>query len=107
LGYRRLEILLQREGWQVNHKRVYRLDVEEKLSLWRKRGQKRSTVRQPLPVAVAANVWSVDFMTDALSSGRRFRTLNIVDDYRMDYSWSTAAGTRGLTSFVKMSKVVR
>lgn len=81
-GYRRLQILLQREGWQVNHKRVYRLYVEEKLALRRKRGRKRSTVRQPLPEAVAANqVWSVDFMTDALSSGRRFRTLNIVDDY--------------------------
>jgi putative transposase len=81
-GYRRLQVLLQREGWQVNHKRIYRLYVEEKLALRRKRGRKRSTVRQPLPEAVAANqVWSVDFMTDALSSGRRFRTLNIVDDY--------------------------
>jgi putative transposase len=81
-GYRRLQILLEREGWQVNHKRVYRLYVEEKLSLRRKRGRKRSTVRQPLPAAVAANqVWSVDFTSDTLSSGRRFRTLNIVDDY--------------------------
>ncbi len=81
-GYRRLQILLEREGWQVNHKRVYRLYVEEKLSLRRKRGRKRSTVRQPLPAAVAVNqVWSVDFMSDTLSSGRRFRTLNIVDDY--------------------------
>ena len=59
------EILLEREGWQVNHKRMYRLYVEEKLSLRRKRGRKRSTVRQPLPAAVAANqVWSVDFMSD-------------------------------------------
>src|SRR5271166_3605904 len=81
-GYRRLQVLLEREGWQVNHKRVYRLYVEEKLSLRRKRGRKRSTVRQPLPAAVTANqVWSVDFMSDTLSSGRRFRTLNIVDDY--------------------------
>jgi putative transposase len=81
-GYRRLRILLVREGWQVNHKRVHRLYVEEKLSLRRRRGRKRSTVRQPLPEPMAANqVWSVDFMTDALSSGRRFRTLNIVDDY--------------------------
>ena len=81
-GYRRLQILLEREGWQVNHKRVYRLYVEEKLSLRRKRGRKRSLVRQPLPAAVAANqMWSVDFMSDTLSSGRRFRTLNIVDDY--------------------------
>ena len=81
-GYRRLQVLLAREGWQVNHKRVYRLYVEEKLSLRRKRGRKRSAVRQPLAEPVTANqVWSVDFMTDALSSGRRFRTLNIVDDY--------------------------
>lgn len=81
-GYRRLQVLLEREGWQVNHKRVYRLYVEEKLSLRRKRGRKRSTVRQPLAGPVAANqAWSVDFMTDALSSGRRFRMLNIVDDY--------------------------
>jgi len=54
-GYRRLQILLEGEGWQVNHKRVYRVYVEEKLSLRRRRGRKRSTLRQPLPAAVAAN----------------------------------------------------
>jgi putative transposase len=81
-GYRRLLVLLLREGWWVNHKRVYRLYVEEKLGLRRKRGRKRSGVRQPLAQPLAANqVWSVDFMSDALSTGRRFRTLNIVDDY--------------------------
>jgi putative transposase len=53
-----------------------------RLSLRRKRGRKRSRVRQPLPEAVAANqMWSVDFMTDALSSGRKFCILNVVDDY--------------------------
>jgi len=77
-GYRRLQVLLQREGWRVNHKRVYRLYVEEKLGLRRKRGRKRSGARQPLAEPTGANqTWSVDFMTDALSSGRRFRTLNI------------------------------
>jgi len=82
-GYRRLQVLLQREGWRVNHKRVYRLYVEEKLGLRRKRGRKRSSgARQPLLEPTGANqVWSVDFVTDALSSGHRFRTLNIVDDY--------------------------
>lgn len=81
-GYRRLQVMLQREGWQVNHKRVYRLYVEEKLGLRRKRGRKRAGVRQPLPEPTGANqVWSVDFVTDAFSSGRRFRMLNIVDDY--------------------------
>lgn len=67
----------------MNYKRVYRLYVWEKVSLRRKPGRKRRDVRQPLPEPVAANqVWSVDFMTDALSSGRKFRTSNIVDDYR-------------------------
>lgn len=81
-GYRRLQVLLQREGWRVNHKRVYRLYVEEGLSVRRKRGRKRSGLRQPLAGAAAANqAWSVDFVSDALRSGRRFRTLNIVDDY--------------------------
>jgi putative transposase len=81
-GYRRLQVLLLREGWLINHKRVYRLYVEEKLGLRRKRGRKRSGMRQPLLEPTGANqVWSLDFMTDALSSGRRFRTLNIVDDY--------------------------
>lgn len=47
-GYRRLLVLLQREGWQVNHKRLYRLYVEERLSLHRKRSRKRSAVRHPL-----------------------------------------------------------
>lgn len=54
-GYRRLQVPLEREGWQVNHKRVYRLYVEEKLSLRHKRGRKRGTVRQPLSAAVAVN----------------------------------------------------
>jgi hypothetical protein len=56
--------------------------VQEKLALRRKCERKRSPVRQLLPAAGAANqAWSVGCMTDALSSGRRFRTLNIVDDY--------------------------
>jgi len=82
-GYRRLHVLLRREGWIVNHKRVYRLYVEQCLSV-RKRCRRRRTspVRAPLRAATAANqAWSMDFVSDALASGRRFRTLNIVDDY--------------------------
>ncbi len=75
-------MLLVREGWRVNHKKVYRLYVEEKLGLRRKRGRKRWGARQPLAEATGANqTWSMDFVGDRLSSGRRFRTLNIVDDY--------------------------
>jgi transposase InsO family protein len=71
-GYRRLLVLLRREGWELNHKRGYRLYVEEKLSLRRKRI--RSSVRHRLAEPTGLNqVWSVAFMTDAFSSGRRFR----------------------------------
>lgn len=82
-GYRRLEVLLRREGWQVNHKRVYRLYRAEGLTV-RRRKRKRigAAERQPLVLPTRANErWSMDFVSDALSDGRKFRSLNIVDDY--------------------------
>lgn len=82
-GYRRLHALLRRDGFPVNHKRVYRLYVEEQLWV-RKRNRKRRVAlpRAPLLVPSQANeVWSADFVSDALASGRRFRALNIVDDF--------------------------
>ena len=82
-GYRRLHVLLGREGYQVNHKRVYRLYVEAQLWV-RKRSRKRrvAVARAPMLVPVNVNqVWSMDFVSDALATGRRFRTLNIADDF--------------------------
>jgi putative transposase len=81
-GYRRLHILLQREGWQVNHKRVYRLYRLEGLSLRLKRRKKRpSHLRVVMPAAQAPNEhWSLDFITDSLGGGRRFRALTLVDN---------------------------
>ena len=82
-GYRRLHVLLRREGWVVNHKRVYRLYREEGL-LVRQRRRKRAAAheRVPLPAPLRPDQgWSMDFMADALGNGRRFRTLNIVDEY--------------------------
>lgn len=82
-GYRRLHILLRREGWGVNHKRVYRVYREEGLAV-RRRKRKRAAgaERMSLAAPVRANQgWSMDFVSDALASGRRFRTLNVVDDY--------------------------
>ena len=82
-GYRRLHALLRREGWQVNHKAVYRLYVEEGLQV-RKRKRKRvaRAERQPMLLPAAANErWSMDFQHDLLATGQRFRTLNIVDDF--------------------------
>ena len=81
-GYRRLHILLQREGWHVNHKRLYRLYCEEGLSI-RTRSPKRrrsSRYRAGRTQANGANdVWAMDFMSDRLFDGRPFRILTIVD----------------------------
>ncbi len=81
-GYRRLHVLLQREGWRVNHKRVYRLYRLEGLSLRLKTRKKRvSGLRGPKPVATRPNeCWSMDFMADRLVDGRRFRVLTLVDN---------------------------
>ena len=82
-GYRRLHVLLRREGWQVNHKAVHRIYVEEGLQV-RKRKRKRiaRAERQPMLLPEAANErWSMDFQHDMLATGQRFRTLNIVDDF--------------------------
>lgn len=81
-GYRRLHILLRREGIAVNRKKVQRLYREEGLTVRRRRGRKRATgSRVPAPVLALPNQrWSLDFVHDQLATGRRFRVLNIVDD---------------------------
>ncbi len=73
-GYRRLT---------VNHKRVYRLYREEGLSVRRRKRKRIGVVeRQPLTIPICTNQrWSMDFVSDGLGDGRKFRSLNIVDDY--------------------------
>ena len=82
-GYRRLGILLRREGVAMNKKKLYRLYREEGLSVRRRRGRKRATgTRAPLALPLGPNQrWSLDFVADALAWGRRFRILCIVDDF--------------------------
>ena len=82
-GYRRLGLLLRREGVIVNHKRVYRLYREEGLSL-RRRKRKRLTSegRGPGELASRPNeVWSLDFVSDATAPGRRLKLLTVVDTF--------------------------
>jgi len=83
-GYRRLHVLLQREGWPVNHKRVYRLYLKEELQLRRKRPRRRRSVKarvaRPLPTG-PNQVWSMDFVSDELGFGHRFRVLTLVDHF--------------------------
>jgi putative transposase len=82
-GYRRLGILLAREGLSVNHKKLYHIYREEGLALRRRRGRKRATgTRRPMVLPSGPNQrWSLDFLTDALTGGRYFRPLCVVDDF--------------------------
>lgn len=81
-GYRRLHVLLRREGVTINKKKTQRLYREEGLTVRRRKGRKRAVgARAPAPVAALPNQrWSLDFVHDQLVTGRRFRVLNVVDD---------------------------
>lgn len=81
-GYRRLHVMLRREGHVVNRKRVQRLYREEKLTVRRRGGRKRAMgTRWPLDEPLVANQrWSLDFVSDQLTDGRRFRILTVIDN---------------------------
>lgn len=82
-GYRRLLVLLRREGFHMNHKKLRRLYREERLQVRRRGGRKRALgTRAPMTIPQGPNQrWSLDFLSDAFSDGRRFRILAIVDDF--------------------------
>lgn len=82
-GYRRILILLRREGWRVNHKPVYRHYKDEDLAVRTKKRKKRTSHLRVLPPAATApnQRWSMDFVRDTLDSGRPFRALTVVDQF--------------------------
>lgn len=82
-GYRRLHILLGREGLEANHKRIYRLYSEAGLTVRKRKRRKGIMVeRQALELPGAPNkVWSMDFVMDALCNGRRLKILTLADDF--------------------------
>ena len=83
-GYRRLHILLRREGWIVNHKRIYRLYAEEGLTLKRRKPkQHKAYAARHIRVEPtgADDIWSIDFMSDQLADGSRFRVFTVIDIY--------------------------
>jgi len=82
-GHRRLHWLMRREGFAINHKKLRRLYREERLQVRRRGGRKRALgTRAPLSVPSAVNQrWSLDFLSDALFDGRRFRILAVADDF--------------------------
>ena len=82
-GSPRLHIMIRRKGIIVNHKKIERIYQEEKLQI-RKRKKKKLTgcLRVPAPLPQKPNQrWSMDFMSDSFCTGRRFRVLNVIDDY--------------------------
>ena len=81
-GYRRIHIMLKREGTVVNHKRLFRLYREEKLSVRKRGGRKRALgTRAPMLVPLMPNQrWSLDFVSDQFTDCRRFRVLTVIDD---------------------------
>lgn len=82
-GYRRLLVLMRREGLVMNHKKFRRLYREERLQVRRRGGRKRALgTRAPLAIPQGPNQrWSLDFLSDAFAEGRRFRILAVVDDF--------------------------
>jgi putative transposase len=82
-GYRRIHVMLQRQGIEMNLKKLRRLYREEKLQVRKRGGRKRALgTRRPIGVPNGANErWSLDFVSDAFTDGRRFRVLAVVDDY--------------------------
>ncbi len=82
-GYRRLHLMLKREGRAVNHKKLFRLYSEEKLMVRKRGGRKRALgTRAAMTIPQGSNQrWSLDFVSDALGDGRRFRVLCVVDDF--------------------------
>jgi len=118
-GYRRIHVLLRREGIHVNVKRVHRLYCMDGLQVRRRRKRRGVAVeRRPLLIPEAPNqVWSIDFVMDALEQGRRLKCLTIVDDFSkeaidivVDHGISGQYVTRVLdqaAQFRSLPKVIR
>lgn len=110
-GYRRLHILIEREGWSVNHKRVYRLYREEGLAM-RKRPPRRrkACLKRELRLLAAEKneCWSMDFMSDELFDGRRVRLLTLVDNHtRESLAIHVAQRIRGSDVVQVLERIVK
>ena len=112
-GYRRLHLLLRREGFEVNWKRLYRIYREEKLTVRKRGGRKRALgTRAPMAIPQGSDQrWSLDFVSDTLSDGRRFRILCVIDDFTreclatvVDTSLSGTRVVRELDRIAEMRK---
>lgn len=109
-GYRRIHVLLRREGWAVNAKRVWRLYRLEGLQLRSKVPKRKvsAKLRQDRAVAAAPNeIWAMDFLSDQLFDGTRIRVLTIVDAHsRMSPAVDVRLSYRGLDVVETLERVV-
>jgi len=81
-GYKRIHVVLRREGWRINHKRVYRLYKQDGLSLFERRPRRHRSAAhrsQPPPTTAINQSWAMDFVSDQLYDGRKLRALTLVD----------------------------
>lgn len=108
-GYKRIYVLLRREGLTVNHKRVYRLYRQENLAVRRRKRRRYTAMPRVMPGAPTRKNerWSMDFVSDSLADGRSFRVFNVVDDFTreclasvVDLSLSGGRVARELESIV-------
>jgi putative transposase len=110
-GYRRLHVMLEREGWQINHKRVYRLYREEGLGLRKKLPRRRvASVKREIRSAASEQneCWSMDFVSDQLYDGRRVRVLAIVDNHtRESLALVPSQRIRGMDVVETLEKLTR
>lgn len=109
-GYPRIHVLLRREGWVVNRKRVYRIYREEGLSMRLKTPRRRRAVvlRDRVAADAVNQTWSMDFMADNLADGRKIRLLTIVDNFSreclaLDVAW----GFKGTDVAQTLTRIVR
>jgi putative transposase len=107
-GYRRLQVLLQRSGEQVNHKRLHRVYREAGLAIRRRKRKHCVREGKPLLVRTSANQeWALDFVHDAVECGRTIRVLSVVDAYtreclalEVDTSFASRRVTRVLEAII-------
>ena len=88
-GFQKMKDWLRNKDYGWNHKRIYRIYCQLNLNL-RVKPKKRLPVRHPKPLEPPAEphqAWSLDFMSDSLQSGQRFRTLNIIDEFNRELLW--------------------
>ncbi len=110
-GYKRIHVLLRREGMRVNHKRVYRLYCLERLQLYRKRPRRHVSAahrhKPPVRATRRNESWAMDFVADRLHGGSRLRVLTVIDVYTRECLAAASAFRMGAVEVVKALEQIR